>query len=295
MFQRYSATSILLATLLLISGVTAQKNIKSTTPRFQLPENTIEGTDYMSKTIILKVSNTYRSLCSDKDVNYPQLKLLMQELGVKSFGKIYPYEQQPRRMYNERGQKLTDLSLIYEYKYTTATPLQTALNKLAMLGIFDYAEPHVIPKLSYTVNDPSVNTQYHIAKISAPQAWDISKGDTTVIIGITDTGTDPNHPDLKENIKHNYNDPVDGVDNDGDGYIDNFSGWDVAMLDNDPTWQGSAHGVHVSGIAAASTDNSTGVAGVGFNCKFLPVKIADSGGNLIASYTGIQYAASHGC
>ncbi|HEX8517083.1 MAG TPA: S8/S53 family peptidase, partial [Bacteroidia bacterium] len=101
--------------------------------------------------------------------------------------------------------------------------------------------------------------------------------------------------DLKDNMKKNYADPIGGGDNDGDGYVDNFTGWDLGDNDNDPSWTASDHGVHVSGIAAASTDNGVGVTGIGFRCRFLPVKIADNSGALIAAYEGIQYAASHGC
>jgi serine protease len=294
MFRYYHFVVAACAGILLFNNAVAS-NLKSATPLFQIPVNAIDGEDYMSKTIIIKMRSEYRSLCSANDINYPQLKLLMQQMGVQKFGKIYPREEQPLRPFNARGQKLIDLSLIYEYTYTSTISLQTALDKIAVLNISEYAEPHVIPKLSYVVSDPSVGSQYHIAKISAPQAWDISKGDTNVVIGIVDTGTEPTHPDLLNNIKHNYQDKMDGIDNDGDGYTDNFSGWDVGMLDNDPTWQGDAHGVHVSGIAAASTDNNMGVAGVGFKCKFMPVKIANSAGVLIGSYQGIQYAAAHGC
>jgi serine protease len=296
MLKHYKLAGIVtFASMSLFTAMSAQYNIKSATPRFAIPVSAHDGEDYMSKTIIFKVLTKYRSLCSTNDVNNPQLKTLMLQMGVQKFTRIYPHEEQPLRPYNDRGQKLVDLTLMYEYTYTSNMPLQQALDKMTSLGIFEYAEPHVIPKLSYAVNDPSVGSQYHIAKISAPQAWDISKGDTNVVIGITDTGTEPTHPDLAGNIKHNYLDPIDGIDNDGDGYKDNFSGWDVGMGDNDPTWEGDPHGVHVCGIAAASTDNGIGVAGTGFKCKFMPVKIANSSGALVASYTGIQYAAAHGC
>ena len=163
------------------------------------------------------------------------------------------------------------------------------------MGIIAYAEPLIYPKLTYTPNDYNSSIQDFIGIINAPAAWNIEKGDTNVVIGILDTGTDWDHPDLVDNIKYNYNDPIDGTDNDADGYTDNYRGWDLGVNDNDPTVQGSNHGAHVSGCAAASTDNNTGVASPGFNCKFLPVKIADAQGNLIAGYEGITYAADHGC
>ncbi|MBK8413367.1 MAG: hypothetical protein IPL22_01880 [Bacteroidetes bacterium] len=74
-----------------------------------------------------------------------------------------------------------------------------------------------------TTNDPNTGSKYFLGKIPAYAAWAIQKGDPNVVIGITDTGTDINHPDLEDNIKYNYADPIDGTDNDGDGYTDNFA------------------------------------------------------------------------
>ncbi len=198
---------------------------------------------------------------------------------------------------NKLGLAYADLSLIYEFSYAANVSVETVANKLLKSGILDFAEPHYVPRISYMPNDPmaTVSGQYHLNKIKAYTAWDITHGDTSIVIGITDSGTEPLHPDLVGNIKYNYNDPIDGLDNDGDSLIDNFSGWDVGMNDNNTTWQGDPHGVHVSGLASASTDNLIGVAGVGFDCKFLPVKIADATGALVGAYEGIVYAADHGC
>lgn len=295
MFKIYRLPAIVAFSTALFSYAVAQKSASTRIPHYTIPAEAHDGEDYMSKTIIFKVKPEYRNLCSPNDVNYAPLKTFMKDMGVQNFFKIYPYEKAPQREFNERGQKLVDLTLIYEYTFTANISLQQALDKISRLGIFEYAETHQIPKAMYNVNDVQVGSQYHIPLIKAPQAWDISQGDSTIIVGIVDTGTEPSHPDLKDNIKHNYNDPIDGIDNDNDGYVDNFSGWDVGLNDNDPTWQGQQHGVHVSGIASASTDNNTGVAGTGFKCMFLPVKIADASGTLTASYVGIQYAAAHGC
>ena len=160
-----------------------------------------------------------------------------------------------------------------------------------------YAEPHFVPKINYSPNDPLANptNQYHLLNINAFNAWDVNKGDSSIVIGITDTGNDFTHPDLFNNVKRNYADVNDGIDNDGDSYIDNYMGWDLGENDKDASWNANAHGVHVSGLAAASADNNLGGAGTGFNCKFLPVKIADATGALTQAYEGIKYAADHGC
>ncbi|MFN8166595.1 MAG: S8 family serine peptidase [Bacteroidia bacterium] len=67
------------------------------------------------------------------------------------------------------------------------------------------------------------------------------------VIGIVDSGTDWDHPDLQSNIKYNYADPINGVDDDNDGFIDNYRGWDVSENDNNPMVVNSTHGAHVSG------------------------------------------------
>ncbi len=275
------------------------------TPVYNLNPKSREGTDYLNKTVIFKLKNRYRDLVTADGINEPYLLALIQELGLKSLSRVYPNHPAPvsgPAGLCRNGQNPVDLSLIYELRYTAEISLQQALNKMARLGLFEYAEPHVIPKVTYTVNDPNLSLQYNIFKIQDTLAWNISIGDTNTVIGIVDTGTQPTHPDLAGNIKHNYGDTIDGIDNDHDGYIDNFSGWDLgngvatnSIGNNNPTWQGDPHGVHVSGIAAAVTDNDIGIAGVGFKCRFLPVKIADSTGTLVAAYPGIVYAADHGC
>jgi serine protease len=167
---------------------------------------------------------------------------------------------------------------------------------LLKTNLFQYAEPHYLPKLSFTPNDPQAAQQYHLAKIQALQAWDVAQGDTNVVVGITDTGTDPTHADLQSQVKKNPADPINGIDDDNDGYIDNFRGWDLGEDDNNPqTPGGGGHGIHVTGLAAAATNNNTGIAGVGYKCKYLPIKIADGSGALTDAYEGITYGADHGC
>lgn len=119
-----------------------------------------------------------------------------------------------------------------------------------------------------------------------------------MVIGVLDTGFRLSHQDLNTKVKHNYADPIDGIDNDGDGYIDNYSGWDFADKDNnvydDTPWKG--HGTAVAGVAAAATNNATGMAGVGYRSLFMPIKVFSSSPNgPFAGYEAIVYAANKGC
>ncbi|MFC1734286.1 S8 family serine peptidase, partial [candidate division KSB1 bacterium] len=167
--------------------------------------------------------------------------------------------------------------------------------------VFIYAEPYYLPKPLYIPDDPASNDSiipmrhYYLEKIKAFDAWEQEKGDTNIVIGIVDSGTDTDHPDLQENIYYNYYDPIDYVDNDNDGFIDNYRGWDLGTNDNDPQADAVLHGVHMSGSASATTNNGIGMSGVGFNCRFLPVKVANNEGQFVSAYEGIVYAADHGC
>lgn len=278
-------------------SVCSQPNANSAV-RFLFPEK-IKSGDYLDKTIIIKVKAEFASICSANAIENSTFQQLFLALGGNGLVKKFPFANAPDRQINRRGEKMTDLTLIYQFSYSANVSLEKAINKFIYTGLFEYVEPHYVPHLCYTPNDPLLSTQYAITNIQAENAWGVNtttaRGDTNVVIGITDTGTDPLHDDLASQIKHNYADVPGGGDNDADGYTDNFSGWDLGENDNDPTYNANAHGIHVSGIAAAAVDNTIGVAGIGFSCKFLPVKIADASGALIQAYEGIVYAADHGC
>src|ERR1035437_2383483 len=113
----------------------AQNLHKTVTPKFVIFSNAKDGKDYISKTAIFKVKAEYRDLCTASAVNYPGLNTLIQQLGSGSLSRIYPRAQAPERATNESGQKYVDLSLIYQFKYTSNVSLQDVLNKFAALGI----------------------------------------------------------------------------------------------------------------------------------------------------------------
>ena len=190
----------------------------------------------------------------------------------------------------------SDLQNIYRLEFSDNTNIFSVIKKLNSFDDVLYAEPLYIDELLYVPNDPLfVPNQFWGTKIQAIEAWNICQGDTNMVIGISDTGTDFSHSDIIYNVKYNYNDPINGEDDDDDGYVDNFRGWDLGDNDNNPQYETNNHGLTVSSIASASTNNGIGIAGAGFKCKFLPIKTANKADKLVNTYRSIVYAAEHGC
>ncbi len=113
----------------------------------------------------------------------------------------------------------------------------------------------------------------------AGEAWAAGAvGSSSVYVGIVDSGVKDAHPDLAANIWTNPFDPVDGIDNDGNGYVDDVHGWDFANDDNG-TFDGVSddHGTHVAGTVGARGGNGTGVAGVNWRVTMIVTKFLSSG------------------
>lgn len=159
-----------------------------------------------------------------------------------------------------------------------------------------YVEPIVDYQLLYVPLDPDNQTsQSYLNLIGAFEAWDLTRGDDDLVIGIIDSGIDLNHEDIQPNIWINSADPIDGVDNDENGYIDDFYGYDFADRDTDPSADGSPHGTEVGGLAGATTDNGIGISSIGFNTKIASLKgfrTADNTANNL--YEAIIYAVDNG-
>ncbi len=257
---------------------------------------TFHGAEYKPGKMIVKIKPAYRNECNASEVRVGAFLQAMGKISATTLVKKFPHFKMPSQSEIKSNRKPVDMSLVYEIQFSPVVNIESAINSVIQSGVVLYAEPLYVHQLDYTPNDPQVGSQYHINKINAYNAWDLWKGDTNVVIGIVDSGTDWDHPDLEPSIKKNYADPIDNVDNDNDGFVDNFRGWDVSENDNNPMVAISTHGSHVSGCAAATTDNGIGVAGPAFNCKLLPVKSClDASANSIDNgYDGIIYAVDHG-
>lgn len=126
-------------------------------------------------------------------------------------------------------------------------------------------------------------------------AWDIETGDPNLTVAVIDSGFRMAHPELAGRIWINPNDPVDGVDNDGNGLIDDYQGWDYVNNDNNPT-DDHGHGTNCSGIVLAGANNGIGYAGVNWNSKLMVLKAlnANNSGTYSAMTNSIYYAVDNG-
>ena len=168
-------------------------------------------------------------------------------------------------------------------------------NELRKKEDIAYADPIMEYELLSSTSDPLASNQYYLDIIKAPEAWAVTTGDDDITIGIIDTGLDIDHEDLVNNLWINTDDPVDGVDNDNNGFVDDHYGYDFADVDTDPSIQNGNHGMIVGGIAGASANNGKGIAGVGYNTKVAALKgFRSSNGTGKGLYDAIVYAADNG-
>lgn len=159
-------------------------------------------------------------------------------------------------------------------------------------GILKVEDANVVP------NDTYFDSQYYLNMIGMRDAWDITLGDSNVVIGVIDTGMDFLHPDLQKSFRINYGEygngkESNGIDDDNNGFIDDWRGWDFTDEpftgdprrgdyldpDNDPTDDNKqSHGTAAIGIINASFNNSSGIASVAPGCKVLVMRAFDAEG-----------------
>ena len=198
------------------------------------------------------------------------------------------------------ARRSTNAELSRFYLLRTAEDVRSICAQLKKDPEVEYAQPNYIYHSCGDPNDPEFPDQYAHQLIQMSYAWDISTGSRDVVVAVLDTGVDVNHPDLKDNIWINANEiPDNGVDDDGNGYIDDIHGWNFeddsneVTPDEDDWWDIAGHGTQVSGVIAAMGDNGEGVCGVNWHCSIMALRLSvDITSAEVAA--ALDYAAANG-
>lgn len=298
--------------LLMMSLISAQGQVKKVN-RYTLPA-VISQHDYVPGTVLVKVKQ--------------EQKALFQNGGTANTGRstlnitsVRPLVPSPAAARNPAGRAqalkpVIDITQYFEVRFDPSQSVEGYINTLYASGLIEYAEPVYRERMQMTPNDALITSQYYLDVINAYQAWDITQGSEDIVIGIVDSGGDLDHPDLASQLYINEADPVNGLDDDGNGYIDDYRGWDFSgddtlnvyapgfVGDNDPSIHksgpGFTHGTAVGACASAATNNGIGMAGVGFKSKLLYTKhYADNQKANSLSYSsnlyfGVLYVAQQG-
>jgi subtilisin family serine protease len=176
-----------------------------------------------------------------------------------------------------------------------------SLKKKALSEIAYMEKDHLVHAIGKVTpktipHDAQFNNQTEYHRTSVQDAWDTTQGSRNIVVAVSDTGVDMNHPDLRNNIWTNPGEiPDNGVDDDHNGFVDDVHGWDFVKQNNNPIDENN-HGTHVSGIIGAEGNNDVGIAGINWQVSIMPVRFLDRNGSGYTSdgIATILYAARNG-
>ncbi|MGD9160296.1 MAG: S8 family serine peptidase [Desulfobacteraceae bacterium] len=212
----------------------------------------------------------------EKDLTSEGLVLRVRQPAGKGLKGIFPEDSSCCK------QRFKAISAITGNSYYIVTPEKESRVSAAVKASDDSIEvfPNIVKHLNRTIpDDPFLSDQWcHLnqdnpySDMDSAKVWDISTGSTDAVIALIDSGVDYNHPDLSANIWVNPGEIAgNGIDDDGNGYVDDIHGIDSGDGDTDPM-DYDGHGTHVAGIMGAVGDNGLGVAGVNWQVKIMVLK-----------------------
>ncbi len=176
---------------------------------------------------------------------------------------------------------------VYHLQITSGLRVPEVITQLRQYPAVEYAEPNYLQYLDLTPNDPRYPEMWGLnntgqtggtpdADINAPQAWNFTTGSPSMVVAVIDSGMDLNHEDLRANRWTNPGEIAgNGIDDDGNGFIDDVHGWDFWDNDNDPTDTSPAcggHGTHTAGTVGAVGNNGIGVTGVNWPVQLMTLR-----------------------
>jgi thermitase len=237
---------------------------------------------YSPDQIIVK----FKSYITSEDITLGRLtnfEKLNAKYGVNNIKQLFKTIKDKEKLNNLK--KSLGLTQLYVLKVQKNIDIDQMVIEYKQDPDIEYAEPDYIVEGGIIPNDTYFNSnQWNLnntgqsggkvdGDIDAPEVWDLTTGDNSVIIAIIDSGVKLNHPDLSNKI---------------------LPGYDFVNGDNDPS-DDHGHGTHVAGIAAAISNNATGISGVCWNCNILPVKVLGSNNRGLTSnlISGIIYAVDN--
>ena len=255
------------------------------------------GQEYLPGVILLKLVRPLQIAGVAKTTGIGALDALCTRHGVERLEPLVPSSSHARIA----G---ADLSRLVRVQFSSGEDALEVARAFAANADVEYAEPQFVYPLTALSNDPlyAAEQSTYYDKMAFPAAYDDTRGNEgDVVVAIVDGGSEWQHPDLAANVWTNPGEVTNGLDDDGNGYVDDLHGWNFANGSNNPTGlvqtpSAAGHGTHVAGIACAVSDNASGVAGASWNARFMPVCVAHpTVDNAIAfGYQGILYAVDNG-
>ena len=184
-------------------------------------------------------------------------------------------------------------SQLWEIPVLPGQSVEDLIRHYNSLDIVDFAEPNYRMQAAAAPNDNLYGDLWGMRDIGAESAWDTRTDSSPIIVGVIDSGVDYTHPDLVDNMWTNPGEIAgNGLDDDGNGYIDDVVGYDFEFDDSDPM-DVNSHGTHVAGTIGARGNNNIGVAGVGWNASLMALKVIGQGSNAAVARS-IDYATDNG-
>ncbi len=239
------------------------------------------------------------------------LSSVLARAGVSDMQQMFPSSNGAAKV--PAGSDTIGLERLFLMRIAAPGDPRSVSAMLARAPEIEYAEPKYMQWLTATPNDPLLSGQQAaLSRMNVFDGWGLAKGSPDVPIAVIDGGTDWRHEDLLANVrvnaledinKNKQFDPADvnGIDDDGNGFIDDVVGWNFTNNSNDPRGLAATPGNYAHGTATAShfgavTDNNLGMAGSSWNCSLLPVCASSSttDNGIQYGYEGIVYAFRNG-